>query len=288
MTISVNYVGDQSHFVNTGANARGYWANQLNPIYLAGLGGVTDSTGTKPILIAAATSANVAKAQAAMARRRHPGVLPERRECKSEQLRADDRPGPRQHSRNTAASTDLWGANTANLTYHSFQLMVLQRTAHGLSFNINYTYSKNIGDDGTFRSGFDIPAAAISGGGQSWHQDRIERSWTIVSAPQVAPCLRRLSASLRQGSARRQLHAGCVRLPADGRSPASTPMVPVRQSPSSPACAAPPTFPSRVSACRTWCPAQPTPASTEATARLRRNQRMQYRDRTRLHRGQLR
>ena len=81
--------------------------------------------------------------------------------------------------------TDLWGANTANLTYHSFQIMLLQRTAHGLSFNVNYTYSKNIGDDGTFRSGFDIPAAAISGGGQSWKQDRIERSWTTVSAPQI-------------------------------------------------------------------------------------------------------
>jgi hypothetical protein len=80
---------------------------------------------------------------------------------------------------------DLWGANSANITYHSFQLMVLQRTSHGLSFNINYTYSKNIGDDGTFRSGFDIPASAISGGGQSWHQDRIERSWTTISAPQV-------------------------------------------------------------------------------------------------------
>jgi hypothetical protein len=81
--------------------------------------------------------------------------------------------------------TDLWGANTANVTYHSFQLMVLQRTSHGLSFNINYTYSKNIGDDGTFRSGFDIPGAAISGGSQNWHQDRIERSWTVVSAPQI-------------------------------------------------------------------------------------------------------
>ena len=57
--------------------------------------------------------------------------------------------------------------------------------AHGLSFNINYTYSKNIGDDGTFRSGFDIPAAALSGGGQNWHQDRIERSWTTISAPQI-------------------------------------------------------------------------------------------------------
>ena len=60
--------------------------------------------------------------------------------------------------------TDLWGANSANLSYSSLQIMLLQRTTHGLSFNVNYTYSKNIGDDGTFRSGFDIPSAAISGG----------------------------------------------------------------------------------------------------------------------------
>jgi hypothetical protein len=88
-------------------------------------------------------------------------------------------------SANGNGVTDLWGANSASLTYHSFQVMLLQRTAHGLSFNINYTYSKNIGDDGTFRSGFDIPAAAISGGGQNWHQNRIDRSWATVSAPQI-------------------------------------------------------------------------------------------------------
>ena len=67
MTIAVNYVGDQSHFLTTGGNARGYWANQLNPDLPRALGRLTDSTGTKPILIAAATSANVAKAQSAMA-----------------------------------------------------------------------------------------------------------------------------------------------------------------------------------------------------------------------------
>ena len=184
MTISVNYVADQSHFVNTGGNARGYWANQLNPVYLAALGGLTDSTGTKPLLIAAATSANVAKAAAAMGTVNIPA---------SYQAAANANPNS---SVVTIAQglvafpqysgvTDLWGANSANLTYSSFQLMVQQRTSHGLSFNINYTYSKNIGDDGTFRSGFDIPAAAMSGGGQSWHQDRIERSWTVVSAPQI-------------------------------------------------------------------------------------------------------
>jgi len=184
MTVSANYVGDQSHFLSTGGNARGFWANQLNPVYLATLGPVTDTTGTKPILIAAATSANVAKAQQAMPGVKIPAFY---------QAAADANPT---NSTLTVAKglvafpqyngvTDLWGSNTASLSYHSFQIMLLQRLSHGLTFNINYTYSKNIGDDGTFRSGFDIPAVAISGGGQNWHQDRIERSWTTISAPQV-------------------------------------------------------------------------------------------------------
>ena len=44
MTLAVNYAGDESHFLNTGANVRGYWSNQLNPVYLAGLGSALDST----------------------------------------------------------------------------------------------------------------------------------------------------------------------------------------------------------------------------------------------------
>ncbi len=185
MTISVNYVGDQAHFINpSGQNARGYWNNQLNPAYLAGLGGVTDSTGQKPLLIAPATTANVAKANAAMSGINIPAFF-------QNAANANPNISALSIAQGLAAfpqysgMTDLWGANTANVTYHSFQLMVLQRTSHGLSFNINYTYSKNIGDDGTFRSGFDIPGAAISGGSQNWHQDRIERSWTVVSAPQI-------------------------------------------------------------------------------------------------------
>ena len=185
MTISVNYVGDQSHFLNpSGQNARGYWSNQLNPVYLAALGGVKDSTGTKPLLIAAATSANVAKAQAAMSGLTIPVFFQNAANANPNSSVLTIAQGLAAFPQYSGV-TDLWGANTANLTYHSFQLMLLQRTSHGLSFNINYTYSKNIGDDGTFRSGFDIPGAAISGGGQNWHQDRIERSWSIVSAPQL-------------------------------------------------------------------------------------------------------
>ena len=61
--------------------------------------------------------------------------------------------------------------------------------------------------------------------------------------------------------------ASSVRWSADGSSPASTPMDPVRPSPSPPACAVPPTLRCRVSACPTSSPTQPMHASMEATAR---------------------
>jgi hypothetical protein len=184
MTLAINYVGDQSHYLSTGGNVRGYWANQLNPVYLAALGPATDTLGTTPLLDATATTANVIKAQSIMAGINIPTFY---------QNAANANPN------NTALTiaqglvafpqysgiNDLWGSNTANLTYHSFQLEIQQRTAHGLSFNVNYTYSKNIGDDGSFRSGFDIPASALSGGGKSWHQDRIDRSWSTFSVPQI-------------------------------------------------------------------------------------------------------
>src|SRR6202000_322175 len=71
MTFALNYVGNQSHHLinstNTGTGtARGYWSNQLNPIYLVNLGPATDSTGKLPLLTAPANSANVAKAQGIM------------------------------------------------------------------------------------------------------------------------------------------------------------------------------------------------------------------------------
>ncbi len=184
MTVSVNYVGDQSHFLApAGANLRGYWSDQMDPKYLTALGAIKGTSGS-PILISAATSANVAIAQGAM-----PGlVVPA-----FFQAAANANPTSSTLTLSKALTafpqysgvSDLWGVNSANFTYHSFQITLLQRMAHGLNFNINYTYSKNIGDDGTFRSGFNIPAAALSGGGQNWHQDRIDRSWTTTSVPQV-------------------------------------------------------------------------------------------------------
>jgi hypothetical protein len=79
----------------------------------------------------------------------------------------------------------LGGSYVDNFSYNALQITLSQRTAHGLTFNVNYTYSKNIGDDSTFRNGFPIPAGAIDGHGQSWKADRIDRSWTLTSLPQL-------------------------------------------------------------------------------------------------------
>jgi Carboxypeptidase regulatory-like domain/TonB dependent receptor len=192
MTLSMNYVGNEAHHVfevGAGQNARGYWVNQLNPAYLLALGGVTDSTGAKPILTAPATTANILKARAATGL-----ALP--------------MPGgdggyfvTAANAKPTAASltlaqalvafpqysgvTDGWGSNVENFAYNSLQVTLVQRMSHGLTFNANYTWSKNIGDDGTFRSGFDLPAGIVDGTSQAYKQNRIERSVTTISQPQV-------------------------------------------------------------------------------------------------------
>jgi hypothetical protein len=48
---------------------------------------------------------------------------------------------------------------------------------------VNYTFGKNLGDDGPYRDGYDIPSSAISHGTKSFKQDRIDRSWTTISSP---------------------------------------------------------------------------------------------------------
>lgn len=184
LTLAVNYVGNQSHHLynstSGGGNIRGYWANQLNPIYLAGLGGQTDSSGKNPLLTSPATDLNVQKAKAVMPGINIPAFFQAAAGVSNTPTIAQGLVAFPQYN----GVSDTYGVNTGNFTYHSLQVTLQQRLSKGLTFNANYTWSKNIGDDGTFRSGFDIPGAAISGGGRNWHQDRIERSSTVVSTPQ--------------------------------------------------------------------------------------------------------
>ncbi len=184
MTLAVNYVGNESHFIvnsgTTGSNARGYWVNQLNPVYLATLGPMLDSKSATPLLNAPATAANVAIVAKAMPSAPTPAFIQAAAALNSSATIAQMLVAFPQYS----TVSDTWG-NVGNFAYHALQITLVQRMSHGLTFNANYTFSKNIGDDGTYRSGFDIPAAAISRGSSAFKQDRIDRSWTAISTPQI-------------------------------------------------------------------------------------------------------
>jgi hypothetical protein len=183
MTLAVNFVGNESHFLinstNTGTgNARGYWTNQVDPKYLAALGPLTDSTGKNPLLTAQATPANVALVQAAVPGAPAPAFYTAAGAASSKAtIQQMLTPFP-QYS----GVSDTWG-NVGNFNYNSLQVTLNQTLSHGLTFNVNYTYAKNLGDDGPYRDGYDIPAAAISHGTRSFKQDRIDRSWTTISIP---------------------------------------------------------------------------------------------------------
>jgi hypothetical protein len=82
-----------------------------------------------------------------------------------------------------SGTSDTWG-NIANVGYHSFQLSLNKRISSGLAFTVNYTYSKQLDDTGTMRSGYSIPAS-LTINGKGFPVDRIDRSWSTNSVPQA-------------------------------------------------------------------------------------------------------
>jgi hypothetical protein len=186
LTLGINYVGNQSHHLINSTNsgtgsARGQWTNQLNPIYLAGLGNQVSATGNQPLLTAPATPANVAKAQSVMQGVKIPAFF--QAAASAGDTTATIAQGLTAFPQYSGVS-DTWG-NVGNFSYNSLQVTLEQRLSHGVTFQFNYTWSRNVGDDGSFRSGFPIPAAAISGGTQDYGQDRIDRSQTTVNSPHI-------------------------------------------------------------------------------------------------------
>ena len=171
MTISVDYSGSQSHFISGASNIRGLYAGQLDPRYL-----VLGANLTK-----AATPANIAAAQATSGLTLpipYPGYTAAAA-VNSNATIAHMLTWKPQYS----GTSDFWGNYVANGNYNSVQISLAQRAARGLTFNVNYTYSQNIDDAGTQRSGYDIPASAIADG--VFHKkNRIDRSISINDQPQ--------------------------------------------------------------------------------------------------------
>jgi hypothetical protein len=63
------------------------------------------------------------------------------------------------------------------------QLSLAIRQTHGLTFNVNYTWSKEIDDAGTIRTGYPIPAN-VNLTGKAWKADRMDRSLSTINSPQ--------------------------------------------------------------------------------------------------------
>jgi hypothetical protein len=171
LVVAVNYVGSQSHFIAGAGGIRGLYAGQLDPKWLAlGL------NLSKP-----ATPANIAAAQAATGLTLpvpYPGYTA---------AAAVNSNATIQHmltwKPQYSGTTDTWGTNVANANYNAFQLSVSQRASHGLTLNVNYTYSHNIDDAGTMRSGYAVPAA-FNSAGKDFAINRMDRSLSINSQPQ--------------------------------------------------------------------------------------------------------
>ncbi|WP_245818108.1 TonB-dependent receptor [Granulicella rosea] len=183
MTISLDYSGSQSHFISGAAGIRGLYAGQLNPKYLTAYGNVNCSTTTTFVscLTAPATAANLAKVQAATGS--SPAVpyagYTAAAGVNTNATLAHMLTWMPQYS----GTSDFWGNYVANGNYNAFQVALAMRASHGLTFNVNYTYSQNIDDAGTQRSGYDIPGSVLLNG-QSYRKNRIDRSLSVNDQPE--------------------------------------------------------------------------------------------------------
>ena len=173
LSISVDYAGSESHFLAGASNMRGLYAGQLNPAYYALAGQLNNP----------ATAANVAAAQAVIPSITVPFA--------GFEAAAANATGAKQATISRmltwmpqfSGTSDAWGADSANASYHAVQVSAHKRISGGLDITANYTYSKQIDDAGTQRSGFAIPAS-LQLDGKAWAQDKKDRSISPTSVPQ--------------------------------------------------------------------------------------------------------
>ena len=78
--------------------------------------------------------------------------------------------------------SDTYG-NVSNSIYHGLQVSLMKRPSHGLTFMLNYTWSRAIDNGGTFLTGYDIPAQ-FSGDGKFHKADSFDRTVSTSNQPQ--------------------------------------------------------------------------------------------------------
>ena len=141
-TLTISYVGSQGHFLQPDSlNARGLVSNQLDPKYL-GLGTQLANVATPASLAAAGVSAPYASFGGSQ----NPTI--------AQALRPFA-----QYS----SISDAYGF-VGNTRFHALQVYMTKRLTNGLTFMTNYQWAKSIDNNGTFRAGYDIPAAYAADG----------------------------------------------------------------------------------------------------------------------------
>lgn len=133
MVLTANYSGSTGHFLGTSIG-HGIYSNQLDPQYFT-LGSLLNLT---------ATAANIATVQKAM-----PGFqLPYANFSPSATIAQALRPFPQYNG-----WTDVWG-DMGFSSYNSMQISISQKPRYGLSYTLNYTWSKLLDNTGTGRTAY--------------------------------------------------------------------------------------------------------------------------------------
>lgn len=174
ITFTLNYAGTTSHFLAGPNGIRGLQANQIDPKYFV--------LGT--LLTSAATQANIAAAQNILpgcCGAPYPGFTAAA-QTSAGASQATIGQGLKWMPQYSGV-TDTWGLYSGNAAYNSLQASLAFREFHGLMLNINYTWSKEIDNVGTIRTGYAIPAS-VNATGKAWKADRMDRSLSTIESPQ--------------------------------------------------------------------------------------------------------
>ncbi len=170
LTINVDYVGNQSHQLTGGS--RGNIINQLDPKY--------ESLGSILKQLPSTIDKSTGRTYLADAQAMFPGIT----------LPYANFGGPNATIQTLLLPFPQYGGISdtyglvGNANYNSLQLQLHERPIRGLSFTVNYTYSKEIDDTGTHRSGYAIPGF-VSTDGVARAYDRADRSLGTGDTPQL-------------------------------------------------------------------------------------------------------
>jgi hypothetical protein len=168
LVISADYAGSASHFLSSSKSYMGR-DSKYNVIgkYLSDLPGTTDSDTGQTFL---------ADAQA-----RYPGIsLPYSGYGGSNATISHMLYKYPQYS----SVSQTWGTY-ANADYHALQVSLNQKSWHALSYMVNFTYSKTMGNTDDYRANGDVIPAAVYIDGKDMRLDALEHELSTYDQPFV-------------------------------------------------------------------------------------------------------